>query len=370
MMPSAELGYHNERGGASNRHDEHIIQTCIPLLLHSDEQVQRQTTLLLLTLYGTHAFTLLRRRLSDGNPYVRRDAEQALRVLGRQSGHPVDFRPFRGMHVECLGTLRVYIGNQEILSHEWAQANTSRAGRRKVQALLAYLVHRGRSGASADELRAAVWGTAGATGALARTLTALRQTVERFGGEQMANTLLISTNQRYLLAPDAYTSDVRAFEHTIHVAEQTEHDRDLAAAAPVYRHACDLYGGPYLADVDIFADEIEERRTELLNAYLHALERLAEHAYQQGDDEQCLAFCHRGIRFDPADEQLTLWMLRCHARWRNESEIARVFRRYLRALSAPPDDNDAVVRWMRSRSLATDEPRPAAVTPKPRHPRQ
>ena len=354
-MPSVEPKYFSDRGVASVRHDEHIVQTCIPLLLHPDEQVQRQATLLLLTLYGTHAFTLLRRRLSDEKPQVRREAEQALRVLGRQSGHPVDFRPFRGMHIECLGTLRVYIGNQEILSHEWAQSNVSRAGRRKVQAVLAYLVHRGRGGASADEIRAAVWGDGGATGALGRTMTALRQTIEHFGGTSMAESLLISSNQRYILTPDAYTTDVRSFEHTIRVAEQTEHDRDLAAAAPVYRHACDLYGGPYLAGVDMLADEIEERRTELLNAYLNALERLAEYAYQQGDDEQCLALCHRGIRFDPTDERLTLWMLRCYARQRNESEIARVFRRYLRALAAPPDQGDAVVRWMRLRSGTHNE---------------
>jgi two-component SAPR family response regulator len=186
-------------------------------------------------------------------------------------------------------------------------------------------------------------------------MTALRQTIEHFGGTSMAESLLNSSNQRYILTPDAYTSDVRSFEHTIRVAEQTEHDRDLAAAVPVYRHACDLYGGPYLADVDMLTDEIEERRTELLNAYLTALERLAEFAYQQGDDEQCLALCRRGIRFDPTDERLTLWMLRCYEHQRNESEIARVFRRYLRALAAPPDQGDAVVRWMRLRSGAHNE---------------
>jgi hypothetical protein len=48
-------------------------------------------------------------------------------------------------------------------------------------------------------------------------------------------------------------------------------------------------------------------------------------------------------------------MLRCYARQRNESEIARVFRRYLRALATPPDQGDAVVRWMRLRSGAHNE---------------
>jgi hypothetical protein len=57
-MPSVEPTYSSDWGVTPVRHDEHIVQTCIPLLLHPDEQVQRQATLLLLTLYGTHAFTL------------------------------------------------------------------------------------------------------------------------------------------------------------------------------------------------------------------------------------------------------------------------------------------------------------------------
>lgn len=348
-MTHAAFNAQGSETSPTGRHDEHMLQLCLPLLLHPDEHVQRQATLILLSLYSTHVFTLLRRRLGDNDPKVRSDAKRALQVLGRQSGYSVDPRPFRGMHIECLGTLRVYIGNREILAHEWAQSNVSRAGWRKVQAVLAYLIHRGRSGASADELHAAVWGSKVSNSALGRTLTALRQTIECFGSADLAARLLNFADQRYILVPDAYTSDVYTFEHTINVAEQTESDCGLKDAAPIYRRACDLYGGHYFATVDVVSDEVEERRTELLNAYINALERLVEYAYQQGDDEQCLALCRRGIRFDPTDDQLTLWMLRCHARQRNETEIARVFRRYLQALHVPPDEHDPVVRWMQTR---------------------
>lgn len=326
------------------RHD--LLDLCLPLLLYADEMVQRRTTLILMTIFGTHAFTLLRRRLGASDPDVCREATEALRVLERHSGHPAEYRPFRGIHIECLGTFQVYVGNQEILPHHWAQANGSRAGSRKVQAVLAYLVHRGRYGATSEEILAAVWDSTGSAGALARTITALRRTIEQFGSSELAERALVSADGRYILKPTAYTSDVQAFEQAIHVAEQTESERDLAMAAPIYRHACALYNGNYMATIKMVADDIEERRVELLNAFLNAIERQAEHEYQNGNDDRCLALCRQGLRFDPSDSAITLWKLRCLARQRRINEVKREYWRYLRSLGVPPDAEDSVVLWM------------------------
>lgn len=323
-----------------------LTDLCLPLLLHADDLVQRQATLILMTTFGTHAFTLLRRRLSTVDPNVRREATEALRVLERHSGHPADYRPFRGIHIECLGTFQVYVENQEILPHHWTQANGSRAGGRKVQGVLAYLMHRGRRGATPEEILAAVWDSKGSAGALARTITALRRTIEQFGGSELAECALVYADGRYILKPAAYTSDVQAFEQAIRIAEQTENERDLETAAPIYRHACALYSGNYMAAIKIAVDDIEERRVELLNAFLNAIERQAEHAYQNGDDDRCLALCRQGLRYDPSDDAIILWKLRCLARQRRINEMKREYWRYLSILGAPPDAEDPVVHWM------------------------
>lgn len=323
-----------------------LIELCLPLLIHPDESVQRQATLILMATFGTHTFTLLRRRLSHVDPRIRHEAEEALRTLERHSGHPVDYRPFRGIHIECLGAFRVYIDNQELLPHHWTQSNGSRAGSRKMQAVLAYLVHRGRHGATPDEILDAVWQKVRNAGALSRTLTALRRMIEQFGGAELAKRALAYAGGRYILQPSAYTSDVQAFEQAIRVAEQTESEYNLAMAAPIYRNACALYNGNYMANVEIAADDLDERRAELLNAFLNAIERQAEQAHLDGNDDRCVAVCRQGLRFDPSDEQITLWLLRSLARQQRISEMERAYRRYVRALAAPPDADDAVVRWM------------------------
>lgn len=170
--------------------------------------------------------------------------------------------------------------------------------------------------------------------------------IEQFGGAELAKRALAYAGGRYILQPSAYTSDVQAFEQAIRVAEQTESEYNLAMAAPIYRNACALYNGNYMANVEIAADDLDERRAELLNAFLNAIERQAEQAHLDGNDDRCVAVCRQGLRFDPSDEQITLWLLRSLARQQRISEMERAYRRYVRALAAPPDADDAVVRWM------------------------
>ncbi|MFQ3631054.1 AfsR/SARP family transcriptional regulator [Roseiflexus sp.] len=327
--------------------ETNIVDLCTPLLLHPDEMVQRQAALVLMTTLGTRVFTLLRRRLSDSDARIQCEAKQALRSLERHSGQPVDYRPFRGIHIECLGVFRVYISNHELFPQDWAQTNSSRAGARKVQSVLAYLMHCGNRGASPEELLAVVWENNGNHSALARTLSALRRTIERLGGVELAESALLYTGDRYILSPAVYTSDVHMFIQSIRVAEETENEHDLATAVPMYRNACALYSGNYMATVGITADDVDERRTDLLNGFLNALERQAEHAWREGDDERCITLCRTGLKFDPSDEHLTLWLLRCLARQRRNHEIVRAYFRYLRSSGvSPDDDDDPVVRWM------------------------
>lgn len=324
-------------------------RTYLPLLNYPDELVQRQASLILLAHHGTQAFTLLRRLLSDADVGVRQAAERALVAFGRHSGQVVAFQPFRGMHIECLGRWRVFIDHREILPEHWAQRDGGRAGGRKVQQMLAYLVHCGHHGATPGQLSAAVWGDTAPNRALGRTLTALRQTLKQFGGEPFAEQVLNSTYGHYTLDPGGYSSDVQLFERTMQVAERIESSISLAEAVPHYRRACGLYGGRYLAAVGLADDLIDERRAEVLNAYLSAMERQAEHAYLSGDDAQCLALCHQSRRADPSDESLTLWMLRAYARQHRTDEIERLYWRYLRTngLHQNADPDDRVVQWFR-----------------------
>jgi hypothetical protein len=149
----------------------------LPLLNHSQAEVRRYACAILLGAHGTSALTALRCLLNDADPAVRQQARQGLHAIATISGNEIAEQPYHGIYIECLGQLRVWIGGRQILLRDWMQADSGRAGWRKVQGAFAYLVHRGRYGTSRKALGEAVWGGPVSAASLARTLTALRQTL-------------------------------------------------------------------------------------------------------------------------------------------------------------------------------------------------
>src|SRR5690349_9631207 len=129
----------------------------LPLLVDSQPAVRRQACLILLGTYGDRALTYLRRLTDDADPQVRHEARLALLAIAEITDSTLKARPFRGMHVECLGRMRVYLGNNELRDSDWTAAEGGRAGARKMQGALAYLIHCGRRGASREALGAALW---------------------------------------------------------------------------------------------------------------------------------------------------------------------------------------------------------------------
>ncbi|GIV90521.1 MAG: hypothetical protein KatS3mg055_3039 [Chloroflexus sp.] len=322
----------------------HLLHYCLPLLLHSDPLVQRQAGQLLLSTVGNDVFTVLRRWLSNHDRYD--IALQALRVLERQSGLPVELRPFAGIHIETLGRFRVYIGNQELTSIQWTQINqNSHSGWQKAQALLGFLLHRGRGGATVEEILEAVWQRRAKANAVVRTFSALRNAIRVLGGEHLADQLVYEQKRFYLL-PRYLTVDVDLFVRSVHLAEQVEEQHGIAAAITHYHHAASLYHGNYLVTLLLHDHDIEDYRHTLLSSLLYVVDRLSEYYFTQQQLLQCIEWCRHGIRFDPADEQLTVRLLECYAKQGDNLAIQRTYRRYCRALRDQPDADDEVVRWM------------------------
>src|SRR5690349_18536639 len=125
-----------------------LFQLYLPLLVHSQPSVRRQACVILLGMYGDRALTSIRRLVDDSDPQVRQNARLALLAFAECADLPIKAELFQGLYIECLGRLRIYIGNRELLPDDWDSAEGGRAGPQKVQAVLAYLVHCGRHGTS------------------------------------------------------------------------------------------------------------------------------------------------------------------------------------------------------------------------------
>src|SRR6185436_10570330 len=124
----------------------------LPLLTHTQADVRRQACAILLGTHGPRALTALRSLLEDADPAVRQQARQGLHAIATISGNEIAAQPYPGIYIECLGQLRVWVGGRQISPRDWMQADSGRAGWRKVQGVFAYLVHRGRYGTSRKAL--------------------------------------------------------------------------------------------------------------------------------------------------------------------------------------------------------------------------
>ncbi|MGQ9926471.1 MAG: AfsR/SARP family transcriptional regulator [Chloroflexaceae bacterium] len=261
--------------------------------------------------------------------------------MSRAASAPLPGLP---VQVACLGVLRVRVVGVPILA-QVAGHDRGRAGSHKLRAVLAGLIHAGGRGISREALMAAVWGQGAAAPGLTRTLGSLRTLIVEAGGEELADAILLVDEERCLLHPDYVQSDAAIFERLCTLAAELEEQEGLAAAAPLYAQALELYRGPYMADVSNAWSALIERRRLLAGDFLNLVERLAEHAFNQRRYHQCVHLCDLALTEDPAADDLTIWLLRAYAGLGHYADLEHAFQHYLRAARVDPHaDNDLVVQ--------------------------
>lgn len=305
----------------------------LPLLSHNQGIVRRQACVILLGTHGQRALTYLRRLLEHNDASIRRQALRGLQSIAEFTDLPVQLEPFAGMYIECLGRVRVYIGNHEVQPHEWMQPESGRAGWQKVQSLFAYLLHCGRRGATRKALGTAIWGASFSSSSLSRTLSALRHILIRLCGSEFVEQHLLITEQHCVLVPNGYTTDVQLFEQSFEMAGQVEYDQTLEAAVPLYQQAVQLYGGPYMLELPPSNTWVRQRRDMLTNDFVIAIERLVTHNYHSRRYAMCVQLCRRALEADETAEEITAWLLRSFAALNLRADLEHSYRAYLRSIA-------------------------------------
>src|SRR4051794_22396498 len=122
--PSYIVGTDGRDEESSKMSQSHMkaLQLYLPLLAHHQHAVRQQACLIVLGTYGDRALTYLRRMTDDSDYEVRQSARLALLAMTEMTNQAIKVQSFRGMYIECLGRLRVYIGNHEIQHQDWAQS--------------------------------------------------------------------------------------------------------------------------------------------------------------------------------------------------------------------------------------------------------
>jgi len=324
----------------------HHITLYLPLLTSPQIAVRRQACALLLGSYGEHGLTMLRRCLGSDDGRLRQQARLALEQIADLTDLPVQAHAFVGVYVECLGHVRLYVDSQEIRLDEWVRSEQGQVGWQKLQGVLAYLLHCGRRGSTRAAIEGAVWGS-GRAPTLGRTLQALRDLLVALRGAAFAESALTIADNHCLLRPEAFQTDVMAFEQAFALAQHTNGAVGLDAAAPHYAQALRLYGGPYMIDMPHGAPWAQGRRDHLRGSFLIAADCLAEHAFAQRRYDECINLCSQIFDGDETADEVVVWLLRAYRQVGQQGLLEYTYRRYLRAngLDARAADarQDAVV---------------------------
>jgi DNA-binding SARP family transcriptional activator len=309
--------------------------------------VRQQACAILLGTYGEHGLTMLRRCLSAPDRGLRQQARLALQRIGELTDLPVNTQPFQGIYIECLGRMRLYVDSQEIRLDTWVRQVNEQVGWQKLQGVLGYLLHCGKRGTTRAALETAVWGS-GRAATLGRTLQALRELLAALRGAEFAEYALTLADSHCLLNPDAFHTDVKAFEQAFALAVHTNETEGLEGAAPLCVQALRLYGGPYMIDLPQGAPWAQQRRDFLRSSFLIAAECVAEYTFEQGRYDDCVAVCSQIFDSDESADEVVAWLLRAYKQLGQTALLEQTYRRYVRAngLSEQSHDErqDVVIR--------------------------
>lgn len=268
----------------------------LSILIRSDEAPHRLAALHLLKAMDTDEAQRQLQTLTLPNP------NEPLTVGSTQSGE----QALPNIRIYCLGNLRVERNAQAIEGSAWA--GKSKAGRQKVKTLLAYLVERGKQGATKDELVEALWGSkawgrdeARLESSLARTLSALRQVLEPDLLPPATSSFIINEEGRYYLNTSLCWIDGERFQDLIKEARVAKSRNDHIAAEAAYAEAKALYRGEYFRDISGAEEWAGLQRYALSQQLGIALMSLGGYHFETGAINDALTCYREAIEQEPTN---------------------------------------------------------------------
>src|SRR5215210_1737879 len=221
---------------------------------------------------------------------VRQAAEEACRREERRAP-ATDF-----VHLRAR-----FFGKFELLRDGEEVGPLSRGG--KAVSVLKYLLAHGSRPVSQDYLMGWLWPESDlkrARWSLNSTVYSLRKLLN--GGTPSPDPVVLFEEGCYRLCPRVrVTSDVGEFDAHCERGRRLEGAGRKGEAAAEYEEAVALYRGDFLAE-DLYEDWTMIERDRLTNAYVEALDKLADHHAQNGRLRDAIRMCHRILEKDPCHE--------------------------------------------------------------------
>lgn len=225
--------------------------------------------------------------------------------------------------IKCLGSFRVFAGEEEISQERWVSA--------KARDLLAYFVTFRGERIPADRAFDAIWAEKAGRG-----LTAFHTALSRLRNALKTNDnsprFILVESGDYRLDAARFAIDVDEFDAAL---AQSRVAADDEAGARFLEQAVNLYNAEYLQN--LYYDWLFPERRRLTQAYLGALRALADHHYVRKRYTRSLELLERALRVDNLQEDLHCQAFRVHAALGDRAGLVNQFQEMKRVLAKELD---------------------------------
>jgi DNA-binding SARP family transcriptional activator len=223
------------------------------------------------------------------------------------------------LRVYCLGQFRVFRGDVELHDGQWGRG---KGPTQKIKALLAFLLCRKTQGARKETLIDLLWPQQNdlrrASSSFHQALFHLRRALEPELASRAASSYVRRLGERYYFDPHKPTwVDADAFVYYTNRAQALEREGDSAAAQTFWNKAIDLYGGDYMAGIDVmytrshFYDWCAPRCHHLKQLFLNAKMAVASHSLAGGQHHSAIEHAQEALTVEPALEAAHRLLMQC-----------------------------------------------------------
>jgi DNA-binding SARP family transcriptional activator len=226
-------------------------------------------------------------------------------ILGLQ--RPKDVIETASLEIYCLDGFRVSFSGVKV--ERWESI--------KAKSLLQYLMTKPHKPVSKEELMEALWPDCDpkvSGNNLKAAMHGLRLTLSNQANIEKAVSYVLYTQGTYQINPNILLwLDVEQFELHWETARRFQSEGKTDEAIREFKMAVDLYKSDYLSE-DPYEEWTQLRREVLQDIYMNILIKLADNYLQNGDYENCMAYCFKVLDKDNSREDAYQRVMRCYSR--------------------------------------------------------
>jgi DNA-binding SARP family transcriptional activator len=250
-------------------------------------------------------------------------------VLGEISS-PERIREPAQIEVRCFGRFEVRSAGRRI--EHWNSI--------KAKSVFQYLLMRPFEPTLKDSLLEAFWPgepVQTASNNLKAAVHSLRLSLNEITLDQSNRQIVLFSEGSYRINPDiCLSTDVAEFEKLRDNGRRLEREQRMNEAIREYEKAENLYRGDYLDD-EPYDDWTLLRRETLKDNFLFILSKLAKHALQAGDYENCIHYSQKILAKDSSREDAYRNLIRCYLKLSQRNQALRWYNMCCKAIKSELD---------------------------------